>query len=183
MINFPKPTDTIAGIQKFWFIPVRDVYTLGDIILSELQSITFKPDKDWLTAYGVFNTKEFSENKKENKSGIRFDRMFEMFYPGYSLAVMQQMEKMKLQRFIIAFLDNNENYKIAGTIENPLNFTYKLTTGKSGADAQGFEMKFGGDGRIRIYKGSKDVSNVDWILSTGFWNDNNIWIDTALWID
>ena len=27
------------------------------------------------------------------------------------------------------------------------------------------------------------LSNQDWILKTGFWNDSFIWVDTAVWID
>lgn len=36
---------------------------------------------------------------------------------------------------------------------------------------------------------NKDVSAVDvydpadWILATGFWDDTNIWVNSAVWID
>lgn len=150
MKNFPKPTDTIGGIEKIWFIPVDDIAALGDVILNELQNITFASGKEWLTLYGTFKSKEFSEQKKETKYGIRFERSLQLFYPGYSVGVIQQLEEMKCNRFLVAYKDNNGLYKIAGTLENPLNFTYKLSTGKSGSDAQGIEMEFYGNFRIRI---------------------------------
>jgi len=159
MRNFPKPTDSVGGIQKYWFVPVNDIAAMGDIILNELQSITFETDKDWLTGYGVYDSKTFSENKKENKSGIRFLRSLKIFYPGYDNTSKEQMAEMQLQQFILAYRDFNGNYKVAGTLDNPLNFKYKLATGASGSDAKGFNMEFFGDSRIRISETAK--TNID----------------------
>jgi hypothetical protein len=157
MRNFPKPTDSISGIQKYWFVPVNDVAVLGDIILNELQSITFETDKDWLTGYGVYDSKTFREDKKENKAGIRFLRSLKIFYPGFDNASKEQMAEMQLQQFIIAYRDFNGNYKVAGTLENPLNFKYKLNTGASGADAKGFDMEFFADSKIRIMDSAEEI--------------------------
>lgn len=150
MRNFPKPTDSVGGIQKYWFVPVNNVAALGDIILNELQSITFETDKDWLTGYGVYDSKTFTEDKKENKTGIRFLRSLKIFYPGFDLAAVQQMQEMQLTQFIVAYKDFNGLYKVAGTLDNPLNFKYKLETGKTGANSQGYDMEFFADSRIRI---------------------------------
>lgn len=167
MRNFPKPTDSVGGIQTFWFVPVNDVAALGDIILNELQSITFETDKDWLTGYAVYDSKQFSEDKKENKSGIRFLRSLKMFYPGFDLAAVNQMQEMQLTQFICAYKDFNGLYKLAGTLDNPLNFKYKLITGKTGSNAQGYDMEFFNDSRIRISEIPSDQilpQNFDWFL-------------------
>jgi len=150
MINFPKPADTLAGINKFWFTPADNIGAMGDVINNQLQGLSFTSGNDWLTGFGVYNTRSFSEQKKETAAGIYFARSFKMFYPGFSQAVINQLELMKLRRFIIAFKDNNGLFKIAGTPDNPLNFTYKLRTGKSGSDAQGIEIEFYSNARSRI---------------------------------
>ena len=172
MRNFPKPTDSIGGIQKYWFVPVNDVAALGDIILNELQSITFETDKDWITGYAVYDSKQFSEDKKENKTGIRFLRSLKMFYPGFDLAAVNQMAEMHTTQFLVAYKDFNGLYKVAGTLENPLNFKYKLATGKDGSNAQGYDIEFFADSRIRISEIAEDQilpqTFDDWFLPSLF---------------
>ena len=150
-------------------MPVNDVAALGDIILNELQSITFETDKDWLTGYAVYDSKQFSEDKKENKTGIRFLRSLKMFYPGFNVAVINQMAEMHTTQFLVAYKDFNGLYKIAGTLENPLNFKYKLATGKDGSNAQGYDMEFFNDSRIRIIQSAEEIDPEpkvynDWFL-------------------
>ena len=166
MRNFPKPTDSVGGIQKYWFVPVNDVAALGDIILNELQSITFETDKNWLTGYGVYDSKTFREDKKENKSGIRFLRSLKIFYPGFDLAAVQQFLEMQITQFLVAYKDFNGTYKIAGTLDNPLNFKYQLATGKSGSNAQGYDIEFFADSKIRISEtiNPDAITYDDWFL-------------------
>ena len=170
MKDFPKPDNSMAGIEKFWFIPINDIYGIGDIILGEIQNIEFNIGKNWYSGYSVFNTRGFFEDKKENKAGISFGKNFAMFYPGYSQAVINQLEEMKINHFIIAYKDNNGLYKMAGTIDNPLNFSYKLNTGKSGKDSKGIDMKFYADSMTRIFSTTGEILNIlpqiynDWYL-------------------
>lgn len=160
----------MGGVNKFWFIPVNDIASFGDIILGELQGLEIKADKSWLSVYGVFSSKQFSENKKETKGGIIFERSFSIFYPGLAIDVISQLEEMKGTRFIIAYKDNNGLYKVAGTVDNPLNFTYNIGTGKNGADSQGINMQFYADSLTRVFSAECNEIKViptvydDWFL-------------------
>ena len=143
------------------------MYFIFDIILNELQGISFQVGKDWLTGYGVYDSKTFAEEKKENKTGIRFLRSLKIFYPGFDLAAVQQFSEMHTTQFLVAYKDFNGKYKVAGTLDNPLNFKYKLATGKTGSNAQGYDMEFFADSSIRIV--STDINpdaNIynDWFL-------------------
>jgi hypothetical protein len=170
MKNFPKPQNSMGGVNQFWFIPVNDIASFGDIILGELQGLELKSGKSWLSVYGVFSSKQFAENKKETKGGIIFERSFSLFYPGLSVDVLSQLEEMKGTRFVIAYKDNNGLYKVAGTADNPLNFTYNIGTGKNGADNQGINMQFYADSLTRVFSaaGGEKIKVIviynDWFL-------------------
>ena len=67
---------------------------------------------------------------------------------------------------------------------NPeLNLTSDLTSGQKIS----FESKKNATGKylqnFNIATGIKDLSQKDWILDTGKWNDQAYWIDTRTWID
>ncbi|HAN20582.1 MAG TPA: hypothetical protein DCP51_02720, partial [Clostridiales bacterium] len=165
-----KPADTIGGIKGLWFIPVDDVASFGDVILNELQSITLLNGKSWKYIYSIYSDREFYENKKENKEGISFEKSFKAFFPGYSVESLLQFEEMKYTRFCIAYQDNNYLFKLTGTINNPLNFRYKLITGSTGADNSGVEFEFYGNSKIRILEVTNEILHVlpitytDWFL-------------------
>lgn len=170
MKNFPKPQNSMGGVNQFWFIPVNDIASFGDIILGELQGLEIKADKSWLSVYGIFSSKQFAENKKETRGGIIFERSFSLFYPGISIDVLSQLEEMKGTRFVIAYKDNNGLYKVAGTADNPLNFTYNIGTGQNGADSQGINMQFYADSLTRVFSAEGNEIKViptvydDWFL-------------------
>lgn len=169
MNNLSKPSGSIAGIEKIWFIPAYNVVSVGDIILNEVQGMSIYGQ--WYSIYGVIGSKVYTENEKESKDGIIIDKALQIFYPEISEQVIRLLEEMKGQQFLVAFKDHNGLYRLAGTKDNPLNFTYKINTGKSISDAQGVDMEFFSKSKIGLLTGSEVAFRIvdqfvfsDWFL-------------------
>lgn len=98
--------------------------------------------KDFYKGKGVIETLGGDMDHKANTQGNSFTHQFSAFIKGDSATHGALMEEMSYYRFILIRKDRNGFYKILGGLNNPLRFTYKLTTGSDSKDLKGYQVTF-----------------------------------------
>lgn len=157
MKSLPKFNgDNIGGVHKFWFIPARQVDSIpepnGQVID---QDIVLKSGAAFYEGYSTLETLRFEEDHEKSEHGNFYEQVLGGFYPKESPGVTQQFEEMAADRFIVIFQDNNNYYKLLGSLENPLRFEADMDTTDTpgGRNGYTFEFRREADKRAPFYEG------------------------------
>ena len=140
-INIPSVPDNLGGLDKFFFIPVDDIDSIGDIINGKA-IITLKAEKVWFAFYVSKGSLQFSEALKLDGKGEYFDAKLTGFTPQDSHELQAELLLMRSHRFACVYLDNNGKHKLVGSPDEPLHFSFKLKTGDTPAKRNGFDISF-----------------------------------------
>lgn len=141
-INKPSNSENMGGIQCFWFIPVSWVSAIGNKTNGIIQSVTLLTGKSWLRCYCTLDTIMFSQVKKISSAGEYFDTKLSGWTPKDSSDLLAQMSEMDEHKFLCIYKDNNGNYKLIGTIAEPLNFVDSLEIPETVAGSNGRAITF-----------------------------------------
>jgi hypothetical protein len=146
--SFPSlpPFDNLGGCRVFNFAPVESVLAIpraSGIILNN--DVLFKNGFGWLEAYSTPDTLKFSERMNENLSGKHFLTEITGFYPKLSPENTGLFRLMRFNRFIVKVKDNNDHWRLCGTVENPLEFAFDQSTGASTRERNGHTFRFFGE--------------------------------------
>jgi hypothetical protein len=145
MNAFPEPqfADNLGGCRQFQFIPVEDVISMPDhkdYVIIEPPVVKF--GKTFLIAYSTPKTLIFTEKQENNAAGTFFIQNITGFYPRVHPVVISLFKSMQNRKFLAVITDNNKYVRLAGSLEQPLEFRYSLSTGNTPTERNGISYEF-----------------------------------------
>ena len=137
MKQLNKPSDNMGGLLKIWAIPPTDI-----IIGSN--SVSFTSQDNIVEMYCSPGSMSFTEKESAEKAGTIYKTELNAFAPKDSDSARQIITGMTGRKWVVIYLDQNEQYKVAGTVEIPLRVSFDLGTGTDTPDRNGHSVLFSG---------------------------------------
>jgi len=137
MKQLNKPSDNMGGLLKIWAIPPTDI-----IIGSN--SVSFTTQDNIVEMYCSPGSMSFTEKESAEKSGTLYKTELNAFVPKDSESAQQIIAGMTGRRWVVVYLDQNEQYKVAGIVDIPLHVSFDLGTGADTPDRNGHSVLFSG---------------------------------------
>lgn len=180
MNSLSQISEVFAGLLNVRIINTNQILSFGDIIKSELQSITLKIDSEYITIPFTVGSSDFQSKANINKIAFT-DNSIEMFLSGNDLDQVQEFNSMDGFTFILIFEDRLNRLWVLGTPDIPLRFSDKYSTGKAMRGANGRTIVFESDSNISLLSYSESDTPViiadDWFLPS---SDEQLLIFTEL---
>jgi hypothetical protein len=137
MKHLNKPSDNLGGILKIWAIPPDD-------IIIGFNTANFKTTANISELYCSPGSISFTEKESQEKYGLGYKNQLNAFIPKDSPEVQSIINSMSGRKWVVVFLDQNEQFKVAGTPEIPLRVSFDLDTGADTPDRNGHSISFYG---------------------------------------
>lgn len=138
MKQFNKPSDNMGGLLKIWAVP-PSVITIGT------NAVTFSSQTDIVEMYCSPGSMSLTEKQNKGKPGTSYKTELSAFIPKDTPEALALIESMTGRRWVVVYLDQNEQYKVAGTVAIPLHVAFDLNTGSDTPDRNGHSVSFYGD--------------------------------------
>ena len=135
-------TDNLGGIQKIYPIPASNVRVFGAIFNSEIHSFTVTSGTDLTPIYVIRDSIKFTQDHKPSDSGDYFDTKFEAVAPKDRIELQNFIRTLEFTHYILVFKDNNNQFKVMGTPDEPLIVSADLTTGDIESKMNGYTLTF-----------------------------------------
>ena len=138
--------DNMGGVKSFQFIPTDHIKIfprpVNGIITKRL---TVKnSDHRFFEVYTTEDSIKFTEEEKYNKHGTFYDEILTGFTPKDEENMAVLFDEMEGFRYIIFYIDNNQNRKFIGSLESPLIFRQKFETKDEASGRNGYNITFSG---------------------------------------
>ena len=167
MNDLNQISEIFAGLLNVRIIKSTDILVFGDIIESELQSIVLKIDTEYTQILFTVGSSDLKSNSNMNKIAFH-DNGIEMFLSGNDLDQVQEFTSMDGNTYILILEDRLNRLWVLGTLDFPLRFSDKYSTGKAMRGANGRTIVFESDSKISILSYTVSETPVivadDWFL-------------------
>ena len=137
MKQLNKPSDNMGGLLKIWAVP-PGVITIGS------NTVSFSNTDTIVKMYCSPGSMSFSEKQTKGKPGTSYKTEISGFVPKDSQEVQVIIDDMSRRKWVVIYMDQNEQYKVAGTPDNPLRVSFDLGTGADTSERNGHEVSFYG---------------------------------------
>ncbi|HAQ20138.1 MAG TPA: hypothetical protein DCR40_13050 [Prolixibacteraceae bacterium] len=137
MKHLNKPSDNLGGLLSIWAVPPSDI-TIG------FNTANFKSTANIIEMYCSPGSISFTEKESQEKYGLGYKNEINAFIPKDSPEVQSIINSMSGRKWVVIFLDQNEQFKVAGTPEIPLRVSFDLDTGMDTQDRNGHSISFYG---------------------------------------
>jgi hypothetical protein len=137
MKHLNKPSDNLGGLLFIWAVPPDDI-TFG------FNTANFKTTANIIEMYCSPGSISFTEKESQEKYGLGYKNELNAFIPKDSPEVQALINQMTGRKWVVVFLDQNEQFKVAGTPEIPLRVSFDLDTGQDTPDRNGHSISFYG---------------------------------------
>ena len=137
MKHLSKPSDNLGGLLAIWAVPPED------IVLS-FNTANFRTTANIIEIYCSPGSISYTETATQEKYGLGYKNEINAFIPKDSPEVQSIINSMSGRKWVVVFLDQNEQFKVAGTPEIPLRVSFDLDTGADTPDRNGHSISFYG---------------------------------------
>ena len=137
MKQLNKPSDNVGGLLKIWAVPPSEI-TIGS------NSVSFSTTGNIVEMYCSPGSMSFTEKESESKSGKVYKTELSAFIPKDTAEAQAIINDMNRRKWVIISLDQNEQFKVAGTVAIPLRVLFDLATGADTPDRNGHTVLFYG---------------------------------------
>lgn len=137
MKELNKPGENMGGLLRIWAVP-PSVITVG------INGAAISSTADVIAIYCTPGTIGFTEKTGKDESGTFYNAELVAKTPKDSEDALDIIEQLAGRRWVVIYLDQNEQYKVVGTEDNGLRFSVDLDTGKDTPNYNGHELKFYG---------------------------------------
>lgn len=142
MKQLNKPSDNMGGLLRIWAVPLSVITVSGN-------SVSISSTLDVIAIYATPGTMGFSEKETIGREGISYDTELVAKTPKDSSAARDVLDLLAGRRWVVVYMDQNEQYKLVGTPDNPLRATVDLDTGSDTAAYNGYLISFKGKQQFR----------------------------------
>ena len=137
MKRLNKPSDNLGGLLSIWAVPPKDISI-------SFNSVSFFTTDNIIEIYCSPGSISFTEKESQEKYGLGYKNVLNAFIPKDSPEVQSIINSMSGRKWVVVFLDQNEQFKVAGTPEIPLRVSFDLDTGSDTPDRNGHAISFYG---------------------------------------
>lgn len=142
MKHLNKPGDNMGGLIKIWAVPASDFLMNGT-------DVSFSSQDNIYEMYCSPDSMDFTENSEITPAGTHYNTTINGFIPQDNVALEEALAYIQPRKWVVIFMDGNENYKLAGSAFEPLRVNIELNTGKETANRAGCEIQFYGKTKAR----------------------------------
>lgn len=132
-----KPGDNIGGLIKLWAIPTSAFSTDNNIV-------NFSDRSNIYEIYCSPESMGYNEEIVTTTARNHYECSFEGFIPQNNASLRDALNYLIGRKWGIIYIDGNENFNLAGYPDDPLRFSYKLSTGKETSSLAGCSIQFFG---------------------------------------
>lgn len=111
---------------------------------SALLPIGLAPGAFWLSGYATHQTLQFTEDPERIDAGTYYKPTLTGFVPANSSDLIDLMESMEQERFLVALTDAKGQKTLLGTPGSPMIFTSKFDGSATRAGSKGYTFEFAG---------------------------------------
>jgi len=137
MKHLSKPSDNLGGLLAIWAVPPEDI-VLG------FNTANFRTTANIIEMYCSPGSISFTEKESQEKYGLGYKNQLNAFIPKDSPEVQSIINSMSGRKWVVVFLDQNQQFKVVGTPEIPLRVSFDLDTGMDTPDRNGHSISFYG---------------------------------------
>lgn len=137
MKHLNKPTDNLGGLLKIWAVPPSE-------ITISLNTVSFSSTDNIIEMYCSPGSISFTEKESQEKYGLGYKNELNASIPKDSTKVQSIINDMSGRKWVVILLDQNEQFKVAGTPEIPLRISFDLDTGSDTSERNGHAVSFYG---------------------------------------
>lgn len=145
-----KQYSNVGGLQSFLFAdadslaydprPRRDLQ--GNLVV---QNIPLINGAQWTRATVVRYSISYRERQRENRDGISYRQQLSAVIAKYTPTLATILAQMDNRRFVLLVQDYNDYYRMVGSKESPLTFSYQSDPGSSPRDRNEISFEFEGE--------------------------------------
>jgi len=145
-MNWPLPdtAQNMGGASSFSYIDVNDVIAFTETDLVNVTAIILAEGAAFIEAYSTSNSLKFDSVHQETDQGSIHQNSVKGFYPKPDAEFLQILMNSRNARFIVIIKLNNDQIRVLGTKTQPLQFSYKESSGQNPGDPSGIEFTFSG---------------------------------------
>jgi hypothetical protein len=133
----------IGGLQKIYAVPPASFLRVREDITSGNCYLDLTRLDDVIDVYLIYDTAVFNEVQSRNTPGALYDVSISGIIPKSNPLNREQLLTLESAPFLVLFMDNNDNIRLAGNENNRLFFTRKETSGTLNSRNQ-IEFEFKG---------------------------------------
>jgi len=137
MKHLNKPSDNLGGLLAIWAVPPDD-------ITISFNTANFRTTANIIEMYCSPGSISFTEKETQEKYGLGYKNEINAFIPKDSPETQAIINDMIGRKWVVILLDQNEQFKVAGTPEIPLRVSFDLDTGADTPDRNGHSISFYG---------------------------------------
>ena len=138
MKSINKQPENMGGVLRIWAVPPSDISVSG-------KRLTFLSDANIVDIYIQEDSASFSEDMSKSFAGTVYKVELSAIVPCDTSETLKQITEMERRsRYLVIYIDGNDNYKLAGTKQVPLRFSAKATTGSGTSGLNHFSISFTG---------------------------------------
>jgi len=137
MKQLNKPSDNMGGLLKIWAVPPTEI-TIGT------NSVSFSTTDNIVAMYCSPGSMSFTEKESDEKAGKIYKTELSAFIPKDTPEAQVIINDMNRRKWVVISLDQNEQFKVAGTVAIPLRVSFDLATGADTPDRNGHTVTFYG---------------------------------------
>ncbi|MEH0154016.1 hypothetical protein V6R21_07690 [Limibacter armeniacum] len=136
--------DHLGGIDRFWFAEADSVIFSEPNESGVLTDPVSFTGTSWLEIQLQKGSGGFTAPMSHTKHGEIYTHAMAGIVPEVSEEVAADLSLMKKYRYILCVKDNDGNYWLAGTPEQPLTFSYKKDSLRAPGELANHSIEFGG---------------------------------------
>jgi hypothetical protein len=137
MKHLNKPSDNLGGLLVIWAVPPADLSI-------SFNTVNFLTTDNIIELYCSPGSISFTEKETQEKYGLGYKNEINAFIPKDTPEVQSIINDMSGRRWVVILMDQNEQFKVAGTPETPLRVSFDLDTGMDTQDRNGHSISFYG---------------------------------------
>ena len=137
MKHLNKPSDNLGGLLAIWAVPPADLSI-------SFYGVSFFTTDNIIELYCSPGSISFTEKESQEKYGLGYKNELNAFIPKDTLETMAIINQMIGRKWVVILLDQNEQFKVAGTPKIPLRVSFDLDTGADTPDRNGHSISFYG---------------------------------------
>lgn len=133
--------DNMGGIVKLWYVPISDVTSMSRPI-HDYGGVTLAANKEWLEMYFSPQSASVKIKFKNGSKGSYFECKLKGVIPKHYYDLNTRINQLCDYAFICKVLDANGEYRVIGTKDFPLRFSFEFDSGKKTADRNSVAFEF-----------------------------------------